>query len=123
MSIRNIFSAAVCRGAVFVAWSSVALAQPANPGSDDIELGPIAPFATESSAAIACAPDVVVWTDRKTGYYYPRFTTEYGKTPRGTFTCLKGAIAADYWGWGVISNIGGHKGREFPDRFPCTQCM
>ena len=100
-----------------------ALAQSAKPDSSEIELGPIASFAAEDAAAKACAPDGVVWADRKTGYYYPKFAKEYGTTPRGTFSCFKAAVAADYWGWGVIDTISGHKGREFPDRFPCKECM
>ena len=70
-----------------------------------------------------CRPDGVVWADRKTGYFYPKFSREYGNSRYGVFTCYKQAVGADYWGWGVIDNIGGHKGREFPDRFPCTTCM
>ena len=117
---RFIISFLAGTAAMVAIWSLPAASQP-NPS--EIDLGQITPFATEASAMQACNPDSVVWTDRKTGYYYPKFVKEYGNTPRGTFTCLKGALAADYWGWGVISNIGGHKGREFPDRFPCTQCM
>ena len=122
MSKLHMPSMAVCT-VLAVFGPAPAGAQSAKPDPSEIELGPIASYPTEAVAAQACAPDGVVWTDRKTGYYYPKFVKEYGATPRGTFTCLKGAVAADYWGWGVISTIGGHKGREFPDRFPCTQCM
>ena len=122
MPKRRIAAMAACAALAAFAMS-LAQAQTAKPDPSEIELGPIAAYPAEDVAAQACAPDGVVWTDRKTGYYYPKFAKEYGATPRGTFTCLKGAVAADYWGWGVISNIGGHKGREFPNRFPCTECM
>lgn len=109
--------------AIVYLWANIVVAQTAAADPSEIDLGPIPQYLSEALAANACTPDGVVWTDRKTGYYYPKFVREYGKTPRGTFTCLQAAITADYWGWGVISSIGGHKGREFPDRFPCTECM
>ena len=89
----------------------------------EIDLGPVERFSSEASAAAACRPDGVVWADRKTGYFYPKFSREYGASKYGAFTCYKQAVEADYWGWGVISNVGGHKGREFPDKFPCATCM
>ncbi|MDR3374412.1 MAG: hypothetical protein P4L98_11850 [Ancalomicrobiaceae bacterium] len=87
-----------------------------------IDLGAVPKYPSEAAAVAACQPDAVVWADRRTGYVYPRYSEAYGKSPNGTFTCLKTALDADYWTFGISANFGG-KGREFPDHFPCTQCM
>ena len=62
-----------------------------------IKLGPVQSFGNEGAARAACKPDGVVWADRSTGFYYPRFAPEYGSTPTGVFTCYKQAAKADYW--------------------------
>jgi hypothetical protein len=87
-----------------------------------IDLGAVPKFSNEQEALAGCHGDTVVWADRRTGFFYPKFAEDYGKSKFGTFTCHKQAIDSDYWGFGVITNIGG-KGREFPDSFPCKQCM
>lgn len=87
-----------------------------------IDLGAVPKYSSEAEALAACQPDAVVWADRRTGYVYPRYSDAYGKSPNGAFTCLRSALDADYWTFGISSNFGG-KGREFPDHFPCTKCM
>ena len=89
-------------------------------GTGDIALGPIPKYADENAARAACAPDGVVWADSKTGFYYPKFFSDYGKTAHGAFTCYRQAVKADYWSPDPASD-GGHKGREFP-MFFCYAC-
>jgi hypothetical protein len=96
-----------------------ALAGDGNADKFEIPLGEIPHFADEASARAACAPDPVVWADRKTGFFYPKFFSEYGKTAHGAYTCLKQAKDADYWSLAPESE--GHKGREFPQFF-CYTC-
>jgi hypothetical protein len=91
--------------------SSVAIARAAD--DDDIKLGPVTGYATEAQASAAC-PDGVVWADRKTGFYYPKFSPDYGVTLNGTFTCYKQAKNADYWGLGTSDSMARDKGRVFP---------
>jgi hypothetical protein len=100
---------------------TVAPASPgeANADKSEIQLGKIPRFADESSAQAACASDPVVWADRKTGFFYPKFFSEYGKTAHGAYTCLKQARDADYWNLAPESS--GHEGREFPEFF-CHTC-
>ena len=74
----------------------------------------------EAAAQAACSPDGVVWADSHSGFYYPKFFPEYGKTEHGAFTCYKQAEKADYWGLSPASDVG-RKGREFP-LFFCTAC-
>ena len=85
----------------------------------EIQLGTIPSFADENSARAACASDPVVWADTKTGFFYPKFFSEYGKTAHSAYTCLKQARDADYWNLAPESS--GHEGREFPEFF-CYSC-
>jgi hypothetical protein len=97
------------------------IAEEAEQPTFDIDLGAISRFATETDALAACKPDGVVWADRKTGFYYPKFFNDYGKTEYGAYTCYKQALDADYWSLTPASS-GGHKGREFPLVFICNTC-
>ena len=103
-----------------VSFASPGLAGDINSDKSEIQLGDIPHYADEASARAACQPDSVVWADRKNGFYYPKFFSDYGKTPHGTYTCYHKAIKADYWSLTPASD-GGHKGREFP-LFFCTVC-
>jgi hypothetical protein len=105
---------------VLAATASPATAQDANSEKFEIKLGDIPRYADEASAIAACAPDGVVWADRKNGFYYPKFFADYGKTRYGAYTCFKQAEKADYWSLTPESD-GGHKGREFP-LFFCYTC-
>lgn len=87
----------------------------------EIPLGDVPHFSDEASAMAACQPDGVVWADRKTGFYYPKFYADYGKTQFGFYTCYKQAVKADYWSLTPASD-GGHKGRTFPQFF-CGACF
>ena len=80
---------------------------------DEIKLGTIMGYPNEAAASAAC-PDGVVWADRKSGFYYPRFAPEYGVTPDGVFTCYKQAKSADYWGLGTSDSLASRRGRVFP---------
>lgn len=86
----------------------------------EIKLGVISRFSDEAEAQVACRPDGVVWADSKSGFFYPKFLPEYGKTQHGAYTCYKQAEKADYWSFTPASD-GGHKGREFP-LFFCYAC-
>jgi hypothetical protein len=97
-----------------------ALAADGISGTGDIKLGAIPRYADEAAAREACAPDGVVWADSKTGFFYPKFSAEYGATPHGVFTCYRKAEQADYWSISPVME-GGFKGREFPLRF-CNAC-
>jgi len=97
-----------------------AMAGGANSEKFEIELGDIPRYADEATALAACKPDGVVWADRKTGFYYPKFFADYGKTRYGAYTCYRDAKKADYWSLTPESD-GGHKGREFP-LFFCYSC-
>lgn len=88
-------------------------------GKGDIELGPIPKYADEAEASSACGPDPVVWADSKTGFYYPKFFQDDGRTAHGAYTCYSKAQKADYWS--LTPTADGHKGRQFPLIF-CTQC-
>ena len=63
-------------------------------------LGDVRRFDDEATAHSLCGRDGVVWADRKSGYYYPKFAPEYGTSQSGAFTCYKDAKKADYWGLG-----------------------
>ena len=106
--------------AVLIAFASPGLAGDAKSKDSEIALGEIPRYADETAAQAACAPDSVVWADRKTGFFYPKFLPDYGKTQHGAFTCYKAATKADYWSLTPASD-GGHKGREFP-LFFCYGC-
>jgi hypothetical protein len=97
-----------------------ATAGDANSEKFEIELGDIPRYADEATALAACKPDGVVWADRKTGFFYPKFFADYGKTRYGAYTCYRQAKKADYWSLTPESD-GGHKGREFP-LFFCYSC-
>jgi len=86
----------------------------------EIPLGEVPRYATEAEAKDACSPDGVVWADRKTGFYYPKFYSDYGTTKYGTFTCHKLAVKADYWSLAPLEE--GGKGRTFPQFF-CGPCF
>ncbi len=93
----------------------------ARAGEDDpIKLGPIVGYQSFEDAAHHCIGDGVVWADRKTGFLYPRFMEQYGKTPNGTFTCYQQARKADYWGFVTVDTMG-MKGKSFP-LVTCPQC-
>jgi hypothetical protein len=116
--IRSIFGFAVLL--VLVTLSSPSLGGDGITGTGDIELGQVRRFASEGAAHAGCAPDAVVWADSKTGFYYPKFFSDYGKTRHGAYTCYRDAKKADYWSLTPASD-GGHKGREFP-LFFCYTC-
>jgi len=75
--------------AAFLATSCPAYAIEPGTKSCEIELSVIPKFAEEATARAACQPDGVVWADSKTGFYYPKFFAEYGKTPHSAYTCYK----------------------------------
>lgn len=102
------FQQGVVFAAGIIASATIALA-----ADDDIKLGPVTGYSTEAQAAASC-PDGVVWADRKTGFYYPKFSPDYGVTPDGTFTCYKQAKKADYWGLGTSDSLASRRGRVFP---------
>jgi hypothetical protein len=116
--IRSILGFAVLL--VLVTLSSPSLGGDGITGTGDIELGNIPRFASEETAKAACVPDGVVWADSKTGFYYPKYFADYGKTSHGAYTCYHDAQKADYWSLTPASD-GGHKGREFP-LFFCYAC-
>jgi len=97
-----------------------ALSPSAGAGSSEIPLGDIPQYSDETSARAGCGNDPVVWADRKSGFFYPKFHPDFGKTPHGAYTCYGRAKKADYWGL-VPEGDGGREGREFPLIF-CTQC-
>src|ERR1700677_412487 len=89
-------------------------------GTGEIKLGAIRRFADENSARAACSPDGVVWADAKTGFFYPKFHPDYGKSRHGAYTCYHEAEKADYWSLTPGSDDA-RKGREFP-LFFCYAC-
>jgi len=106
----------------FLAFGTVhSLAEDAGETKFEIPLGDVPRFTDEASAVAACQPDGVVWADRKTGFYYPKFYADYGTTKFGFYTCYKQAVKADYWSLTPASD-GGHKGRTFPQFF-CGACF
>lgn len=88
--------------------------------NEEIKLGVIPRFASEAAALKACAPDGVVWADDKSGFFYPKFHPDYGRTEHGTYTCYGQAKEADYWSL-TPSPEEGRRGREFP-MFFCYTC-
>ena len=88
--------------------------------SDDIKLGEIPRYGDEASARAACGKDAVVWADRHSGFFYPKFHPDYGRTAQGAYTCHGRAKAADYWSL-VPEDGDGREGREFPQYF-CNGC-
>jgi hypothetical protein len=89
-------------------------------GTGEIELGSIRRFADETSARAACSPGGVVWADANTGFFYPKFHPDYGKSRHGVYTCYHEAEKPDYWSLTSCSNDA-RKGREFPLLF-CYAC-
>lgn len=85
----------------------------ARAGDDEIKLGTVTGYPNEAAASAAC-PDGVVWADRNSGFYYPKFAPEYGVTPNSVFTCYKQARSADYWGLGTSDSLASRRGRVFP---------
>jgi len=77
-------------------------------------------YACEGAARAACGNDPVVWADSHSGFFYPRFHSDFGKTPHGAFTCYGLAKKADYWSF-TPEGDGGRQGREFPLMF-CNLC-
>ncbi len=95
----------------------VTLTSPAIAGGDvasEFGLGTLSSFPTEGQAKAGCGGDPVVWADPKTGFYYPKFAPEYGKSPTGSFTCYKQAKRADYWGLGSSDSMESRQGRVIP---------
>ena len=92
----------------------------ARAASSDIPLGDIPRYPDETSAHAGCGDDPVVWADRKSGFFYPKFHPDFGKTAQGAYTCYGRAKKADYWSL-TPEGDGGREGRQFPLIF-CTQC-
>ena len=101
------------RRAAMLLLALVTMPSLARADDDAIKLGTVTGFPNEAAAAAAC-PDGVVWADRKSGFYYPKFAPEYGVTPNGVFTCYKQAKSADYWGLGTSESLASRRGRVFP---------
>jgi hypothetical protein len=104
---------------VFVMASS-ARAGGTDASSSEIPLGDIPHFSDEASARAGCGADPVVWADRRSGFFYPKFHPDFGKTANGVYTCYSKAKKADYWSL-TPEGDGGRERREFP-KFFCTQC-
>jgi hypothetical protein len=100
-----------------VSWASLGAARAA---SGEISLGEIPRYADEAAARAACGADPVVWADRHSGFFYPKFHFDYGKTPTGAYTCYSQAKKADYWSL-TPEGDGARDGREFPLMF-CNGC-
>ncbi len=92
----------------------------ASAASSEIPLGDIPRYSDDKAARAACGDDPVVWADQRSGFFYPRFHPDFGKTAHGVYTCYGRAKKADYWSL-VPEGDGGREGREFPQIF-CTQC-
>ncbi len=97
-----------------------AVATSALAASSEIPLGEIPRYSDEASARANCGNDPVVWADRKSGFFYPKFHPDFGRTAQGAYTCYGRAKTADYWSL-IPEGDGGREGREFPLIF-CTQC-
>ena len=110
-------ASAVCQAVLSLAIMA-ALALPAMAGDDvasEFGLGSVTGFPTERQAQAGCGGDGVVWADRRTGFYYPKFAPEYGNSPTGSYTCFKQAKKANYWGLGGGSDsMASREGRTFP---------
>ena len=100
------------------------LACPARAGdvASEFGLGTIEGYESETSAQAHCAGDGIVWADRRTGFYYPKFTSRYGVGTTGSFTCAKQAKKADYWGFGTADSLESRRGRVFPF-YPEAECF
>ena len=111
-------------GGLVVAVAAIALTALERPGvaesSAAIPLGDIPRFSDEGSAHAACGADPVVWADRHSGFFYPKFHPDFGKTANGAYTCYSRARKADYWSL-VPEGGSGRDGREFPLIF-CNPC-
>ena len=103
-----------------IAASALAGLAQAQAASDDIKLGEIPRYRDEGAARAACGDDPEVWADRHSGFFYPKFHSDFGKTPRGAYTCYTRAKAADYWSL-TPEGDSGREGREFPLMF-CNGC-
>jgi len=102
--------------------AACALACPthAHATSDGIKLGDIPRYPNEAAAKSACGDDPVVWADSHSGFFYPKFHSDFGKTPHGAYTCYGRARQADYWSL-TPEGDGSREGREFPLMF-CYGC-
>ena len=101
-------------------WAALARAGEIRSPPSEIPLGDIPRFSDEISARAGCGADSVVWADRKSGFFYPKFHPDFGKTTSGAYTCYRQAKNADYWSL-TPDGDSGRNGREFP-LFFCTQC-
>ena len=99
---------------------ALALTALAHAAASDIKLGDIPRYSNESAARAACGGDPVVWADNHSGFFYPKFHPDYGKTPHGAYACYGQAKKADYWSL-TPEGDGGREGREFPLMF-CNGC-
>lgn len=106
--------------AIFLAFGAPACADEVKTSTSDIPLGEIPRFPDEAAARAGCGSDPVVWADRKSGFFYPKFHDDFGKTANGAYTCYSQAKKADYWSL-TPDGEGGREGREFPLIF-CVQC-
>jgi hypothetical protein len=99
---------------------AIILPAPVGAASNDIKLGDIPRYSDESAARAACGDDPVVWADSYSGFFYPKFHLDYGKTAHGAYACYGQAKKADYWSL-TPDGDGGREGREFPLIF-CNGC-
>jgi hypothetical protein len=109
----------VCLVALGVVLPAVAWAD-GNSGApdDDLEIGGINTYATETEARSACGGDTVVWADRYAGYYFFPREAQYGHTSQGAFACWHNAKKGNYWDTSPMSSMGeAHPGRQFPQSF------
>ena len=83
--------------AIFSIVALVAAGPAGAAGGDPIKLGSIPRYGDESAAKAACAPHGVVWADAQSGFFYPKFHPDYGKSAHGADTCYSKAKKADYW--------------------------
>ena len=79
----------------------------------DLKLGLPHGFASGTETAQVCRPDIVVWADTSSGYFYSRHDPQFEATPHGVFACLLPAMAADYWDKIPFSNV-----KEIGSSFP-----
>jgi hypothetical protein len=63
----------------------------AHAASNDIKLGDIPRYPDEAVARAACGDDPVIWADRHSGFFYPKFHSDYGKTKQGAYACYSQA--------------------------------
>ncbi len=88
--------------------------------ANEIKLGTIPRYPNEAAAHAACGADPVIWADTRSGFFYPKFHPDFGKSAHGAYSCYGQAKKADYWSF-TPEDEGGRKGREFPLMF-CSLC-